>query len=239
MRAFLLAAGEGRRLRPLTDTTPKCLVPINGKPLLALWLELCRRHGITEVLINLHHLPEKVLAFLKANDFGVNVTTDYQERLLGTSGTVLANWAFVSGESDFFIFYADNLTNVNLAAMLQFHRRRESLFTMGLFRTAQPKEKGIVTLDEQDRIVEFVEKPSQPRSDLANAGIYIAGRELYPYLPKTDFSDFGFDVLPKLVGKMHGYAIQEYLIDIGTPESYDQGQRDWLSVEYRDPKKSL
>jgi len=77
MRAFLLAAGEGRRLRPLTDTTPKCLVPINGKPLLALWLELCRKHRITEILINLHHLHEKVLAFLNAREFGVNVTTVY------------------------------------------------------------------------------------------------------------------------------------------------------------------
>ena len=234
MRAFLLAAGEGRRLRPLTDTTPKCLVPINGKPLLALWLELCRKHRITEILINLHHLHEKVLAFLNTHAFGVNVTTVYEATLLGSAGTVARHRSFVADERDFFILYADNLTNADLGKMLRFHQDRKSLFTIGLSRTDQPQEKGIVALDRSDRVVEFVEKPSNPLSNLANAGIYIASQELYRHLTAKDFLDFGFDVLPKLVGQMYGYVIQEYLLDIGTHATYRQAQLEWEEIEKRE-----
>ena len=225
MRAFLLAAGEGRRLRPLTDTTPKCLVPINGKPLLALWLELCRKHRITEILINLHHHHEKVLAFLNAHEFGVNVTTVYEATLLGSAGTVARHRSFVADERDFFILYADNLTNADLGKMLRFHQDRKSLFTIGLSRTDQPQEKGIVALDRGDRVVEFVEKPSNPLSNLVNAGIYIAGQELYQYLTAKDFLDLGFDVLPKLVGQMYGYIIQSICLTSGP--MLRTGRRSW------------
>ncbi len=235
MKAFLLAAGEGRRLRPLTNTLPKCLVPINGKPLLALWLQHCCKHGISDVLIKLHHLYEQVRSFLDNHDFSVNVTTAYEKRLLGSAGAVVAHQPFVAGERDFFIIYADNLTNVDLGEMLRFHRHRHSLFTMGLFRTDKPKEKGIVTLDEKSLIIDFVEKPSEPRSNLANAGIYIAGQELYKYLPAhlsaDDTLDFGFDILPKFVGKMYGYVIKEFFLDIGTPETYQKAQQEWPRVE--------
>ncbi|MBI4524197.1 MAG: nucleotidyltransferase family protein [Deltaproteobacteria bacterium] len=234
MKAFLLAGGEGLRLRPVTETVPKCLLPIRGKPLLSLWLELCRKHGVTEVLINLHHLSEKVLAFLNDHDFGVKVTTVYEERLSGSAGTVARHQSFVTGEEDFFVLYADNLTNIDLGAMLRFHRRRESLLTMGLFRTDTPEEKGIVSLDGRGLIIDFTEKPARPRSNLANAGIYIAGQQLYNYLRVEGFLDFGFDVLPKLVGKMHGYVIPEYLLDIGTPATYRQAQAEWAAVEGQD-----
>jgi mannose-1-phosphate guanylyltransferase len=233
MKAFLLAAGEGRRLRPLTQTTPKCLVPINGKPLLALWLELCRAHQITEILINLHHLHEQVLAFLKAHDFGVKVTAVYEANLLGSAGTVARHRPFVAGEKDFFILYADNLTNVDLGRMLRFHRERQGLFTIGLFQTDQPREKGIVALDSDDRVVDFVEKPANPPSNLANAGIYVASQQLYQYLGARDFLDFGFDVLPKLVGRMYGYVIQDYLLDIGTHATYRRAQLEWDEIQRR------
>lgn len=230
MKAFLLAAGEGRRLRPLTHTIPKCLVPINGTPLLAIWLQLCRLYGVTEVLINLHHLPQQVLAFVHSHDFGVRVVTAYEEHLLGSAGTVGAHWSFVAGTGDFFIIYADNLTNIDLSAMLRFHRQRHSPFTMGLFHTDTPWEKGIVTLDAQDRVIDFVEKPVQPRSNLANAGIYIANQELCRYLTTDTFLDFGFDVLPRLVGHMYGYCIREYWLDIGTPKTYQQAQSAWRQM---------
>jgi mannose-1-phosphate guanylyltransferase len=234
MKTFFLAAGEGRRLRPLTNTTPKCLVPINGKPLLTIWLQHCFKHGISDVLINLNHLHEQVKSFIDNNDFSVNVTTVYEKRLLGSAGTVAVNQPFVAGERDFFIIYADNLTNVDLEEMLQFHRHRHSLFTMGLFRTDKPEEKGIVALDKKSLITDFIEKPSQPRSNLANAGIYIARQELYTYLPDHlsggDSLDFGFDILPKLVGNMYGYVIEEFFLDIGTPETYQKAQKEWPKV---------
>jgi mannose-1-phosphate guanylyltransferase len=236
MKAFLLAAGEGRRMRPITDTMPKCLVPINEQPLLALWLQHCRKHGIRDVLINLHHFPKQVLAFLKGHEFDINIILAYEQHLVGSAGTVAMQQHFVAGERDFFIIYADNLTNVDLGEMLRFHRHRHSQFTMGLYRTDKPKEKGIAVLDKKGLITDFAEKSPQPRSNLANAGIYIAGQELYKHLPADfsadDFLDFGFDILPKLAGKMFGYIIKEYLLDIGTLETYKKAQKEWPRVEH-------
>ncbi|MCR4286945.1 MAG: sugar phosphate nucleotidyltransferase, partial [Deltaproteobacteria bacterium] len=91
MKAFILAAGRGERLRPLTDTVPKCLVPVCGEPLLKIWLEICERSGVTDVLINLHHLPEMVEGFLRNADTRVRVTTVFEEELLGSAGTLRKN----------------------------------------------------------------------------------------------------------------------------------------------------
>lgn len=227
MKAFLLAAGKGQRLRPLTNTIPKCLVPINGKPLLGLWLELCHTYGITEVLINLHHLPQQVQVFLRDHDFGLRVRTCFEKELLGSAGTVATNQSFVVNERDFFILYADNLTDVDLGQMLAFHRAHGGEFTMGLFRTHKPQQCGIVALDATHRIIDFVEKPVYPKSNLANAGIYIANSTIFRHFPPQPCLDFGFDIFPRLVGKIYGYVIQDYVLDIGTMDNYLLAQQTW------------
>jgi mannose-1-phosphate guanylyltransferase len=227
MKAFLLIAGRGTRLRPLTDQVPKCLVPIKGEPLLGIWLRLCRKHGVADVLVNLHHLADEVEAYLDANDFGVKVKRFYEPRLLGSAGTVLANREFVRGGDCFFIIYGDNLTNVDLTEMCRFHRRHGGLFTMGLFRTSRPTECGIVELGADGLVESFEEKPAEPRSTLANGGIYVADERLFEYIPGKEFVDFGFDVLPRIVRKMYGYVIEEYLVDIGSPENHELANRQW------------
>jgi len=121
MKAFLLAAGIGSRLRPITDKIPKCLVPINGRPLLYYWLKLFEQHGISEVLINLHHLPDLVFQFLQENEFNLKIHTVFEQELLGSSGTIRSNFDFVCNEREFLICYADNLTNINLGNMIDFH----------------------------------------------------------------------------------------------------------------------
>ena len=232
MKAFLLAAGKGTRLKGIAEGTPKCLVPIQGKPLLHYWLTLCKAYGITEVLINVHHLADRVLGYLAASDSGIRVIPVYEKSLMGTAGTVAANRGFVQGEDHFFIFYADNLTNMNLQRFLDFHRRNDAVFTMGLFRTQSPRECGIATLDKDNRVIKFREKPPVPETNLANAGIYLAGQDLFDHIPDKETIDFGYDVLPGLVNRMHGYIIDEYLVDIGTPESYQRAQREWRSRSY-------
>ena len=229
MKAFLLAAGVGSRLRPLTDTTPKCLVPVGGKPLLDYWMRLFEKHGVDEVFINTHYLHEQVEAYIAAyNESGKmpHVTFVYEPELLGSGGTVRKNRDFIGDDKEFLICYADNLTNADLSAMIDFHRKGGSILTMALFRADNPRECGIAALDAAGRIVEFVEKPTQPKSNLANAGIYVADKKLFDYIPQTDFSDFGKDVLPKLTGKMSGFALSDYLLDIGTPEKYARAQDD-------------
>lgn len=229
MKAFILAAGRGERLRPLTDTAPKCLVPVCGVPLLKIWLEICERAGVTDVLINLHHLPEMVEGFLRNAGTRVRVTAVFEKELLGSAGTLLKNREFVEGEKDFFIIYADNLTNANIIKMAEFHRRGAGLLTMGLFRTERPAECGIAEADSSGRILSFVEKPLNPASNLASAGIFVSSNAVFDRIP-DGFVDLGRDVLPKLAGRMRGYLIPEFLMDIGTIERYRQAEMEWMRL---------
>lgn len=235
MKAFLLAAGLGTRLRPYTDTVPKCLMPINGRPLLGIWFDLFKRHGITEVLLNTHYLSQKVVDFIdEENFFDLKITVFHEERLLGSAGTVLENRAFIRDDSPFLIAYADNLTNADLTGMAAFYnssKKLGSVMTMGLIRAPEPKRCGIATINEDMLVTDFVEKPENPASDLANCGIYVTDHRIFDFFPKrlpeNGILDFGFDIIPKLKGKMHGFHISGYLKDIGTVESYLTACNEW------------
>ena len=234
MKAFLLAAGLGTRLRPLTLTIPKCLVPIHGKPLLQWWVELFSQHGIHEVMINTHYLREPVAEFIRVNNSshsGVTLHEAYEPELSGSGGMVRDNRDFVDGEDDFLIAYADNLTDTNLTALQNFHEntclKNGGLLSMALFRANHPEQCGIASLDDTLRITAFTEKPKNPSSNLANAGIYIASSEIFSFIPGEGVADFGKDVLPQLVGRMYGWETDGYLLDIGTPENYQKAQDEW------------
>lgn len=206
-------------------------MPIRGTPLLAIWLELLEKYGITEALINLHHLHEKVNLFLRSYPSRLRVTTVYEQRLLGSAGTVLENRAFVEGQRDFLVLYADNLTNLNLGRMVRFHRSRGGYLTLGVVPTDRPTEKGVVVVGHDGRVTDFAEKPSQPRSNLANAGVYVATQELFGYLPASlangETLDFGYQVLPSIVPHLYGYPIHEFLMDVGTPQALESAQKEW------------
>jgi len=231
MKAFVLAAGESRRLRPLTDTLPKCLVPIDGIPLLALWLDLLERHGVTDVLINMHHAHERLVDYIESAPTTARVTLVHERTLLGSAGTVLANRAFVAGDRRFLVIYADVLTRVDLSRMIRFHDERHTVLTMGVTPTDRPQEKGTVVLDRDGRVLAFEEKAPQPQSNLANAGIYVANQTLFDYMPTTlpvgEPLDFGHHVLPGMVPNLSAYRIEEFLLDIGTPEAYELAQTLW------------
>ena len=239
MKAFLLAAGVGSRLRPITDKIPKCLVPINGHPLLYYWLKLFENYGIDEVLINLHHLTDLVFEFLEENEFDLKVHTVFEQELLGSAGTIRNNFDFVCKESEFLICYADNLTNINLAQMIDFHKSHRSILTLGLFRANNPTKCGIAEMAENHTVVNFVEKPRNPKSNLAGAGVYVANHEIRHYLPEYYPADFGYNVLPELIGKMKGYFINEYFLDIGTVENYERAQREFPIIFTEDFKVKI
>ena len=238
MKAYLLAAGRGTRLRPHTDRRPKCLMPIHGKPLLQIWLELLERSGISAVLVNTHHLAGQVEAFLAAwrRKSCLDVRTVYEPRLLGSAGTIWTQRGFIDGRQPFVIAYADTLSDIDLGRMLTVHRgyrRRGALMTMGLMPAPDPKACGIAVLDSHNRIIQFIEKPEHPVSRLANGGIYIASPEIFGYfngfekLTNQRAVDLGYDLLPRLVGRMYGYPIREYVRDIGTPAAYQQALAEW------------
>lgn len=230
MKAFLLAAGLGTRLKPITNSIPKCLVDICGKPLLGWWIDLFQKHAINKVLINLHHFSEQVIYFIESYNHNLSIEYFYEERLLGSGGTLRANKDFVKEESSFFICYADNLTNYNLTEFFNFHKSKMSDFSMSLFKTDQPTAKGIALLNSDNVIIDFEEKPKKPKSEMANAGIYISSPRILDFITNDQTTDIGFDLLPKLVGRMTGWKTSDYLIDIGTYKDLEKAKIEWEKI---------
>ena len=227
-KVLLLAGGLGTRLRPLTDRIPKCLVPIAGRPLLDYWFDRFAAAGIRDILINTHHRSEQVRDYIQAvNHQGrFCVRETFEPVLLGSAGTVHANRDWVAEGEICLIVYADNLSDVDLAAMLKFHVSHTDPLTMMLFRTEYPQTCGIAALDESGRVVEFVEKPARPRSNLANAGVYAVDAPAYHEMADMNRFDLGFDVLPTFVGRMRGWVWDGYHRDIGSIESLQQAEAD-------------
>lgn len=229
MKAFLLAAGKGTRLQPLTLCTPKCLVPVNGRPLIEYWFDLLELYGINEVLINTSHLAEKVKDYINSYSRTLEVRLTFEEHLLGSGGTIKKNWDFVEGEELFFIFYADNLTNIDLRGMLRLHNKNKKDFTLALLRVPNPHECGIVELDEHSTVISFTEKPENPVLSLAFAGIMLSNQKLRNFFPDREVFDLGYDVLPCVVGNASGYVIEEYLLDVGTHDKLKQAEKDVMN----------
>jgi mannose-1-phosphate guanylyltransferase len=227
MKGLLLAAGEGTRLRPITNRIPKCLVPICGRPLLGIWLEHCFRSGVDEVLINLHAHAKCVRQFVAERDYGVQVHVSYEPTLLGSAGTLFANQRWIESERCFWVFYADVLTNVDLARMFEFHVRSGLMATLGVYEVEKPSRCGIVQVDETGVIREFVEKPTDPAGNLAFSGVMIGNAEFLKQLPSEIPADLGNHVFPFLRGQMSAFPIRDYLLDIGTMANYELAQRTW------------
>ena len=207
MKAIILAAGLGTRLRPITSTIPKCLVPINGVPLLELWLRACERAGVEGVLVNTHHLAERVEEFVAARP-GIPVTLAYEPALLGSAGTIAANWDFVDSGESFLVLYADNLTTFPLSDLIAFHATHERIASMALFRSANPSACGVVEMNDSGQVRPFL--PTEAPAGLA--------------------ADIGRSLMPALVGHAMGLPISGYFVDIGTLENYYNAQADYAAA---------
>ncbi len=222
MRALLLAAGLGTRLRPLTNSVPKCLVEIDGRPLLDYWIELLCKGGIADILINLHHLPEAVHAYVERCRHPVNITAVFEPELLGTAGTLLRNRAFFREEPAMLI-HADNLSLFDARAFMDaFYGRGPGIdATMMTFTTDAPQACGIVEVDAGGVVRAFSEKVANPPGNLANAAVYILAPQVMELIADMGRKvvDFSTEVLPKLIGRINTFHNRIYHRDIGTPES--------------------
>jgi mannose-1-phosphate guanylyltransferase len=229
VKAFLLAAGVGSRLGALTANTPKCLLPIGGRPLLDYWFDTFTRAGVTDVLINLHHHADVVREYLKTKEATHRIRTLHEPTLLGSAGTLRAARDFVDGDECFYIIYADNYAEVDLTRLMDFHlSKRNPVITLVAYPTDEPHRCGILELDADDKVISFEEKPAHPKSNFANAGIHVANTRLFDYIPDITPVDIGFNVLPGLVGNMYGYVTEEYIQDIGTPDAYRHVQNKFM-----------
>jgi len=237
MKGMILAAGEGRRLRPLTNHLPKPMLPVAGRPLLEHTIIHLRDCGVTDLAINLHHLPSKVIDYFDdGHRWGINIRYSIEKQLLGSAGGVKRLQQFF--DETFVVYYGDLLTWFDLRPMIKFHRQQAGISaTMGLYQVPDPWNRGIVELDDSQRIVRFVEKPSRDQvfSDLANAGIYVLEPEVLDRIPPNQPYDFGHDVFPGMLADkigVAGYVINDLLIDIGLPDKYEVANSVASIVEF-------
>ena len=233
MKAFILAAGLGTRLRALGLDVPKVMVPIGGKPLLLHHFEWFRRQGVTEFIVNLHHLPEKITDFFgDGHQFGVKITYSHEVgKILGTAGGVKKMESALR-DGPFLVIYGDNLVRIELAPFIEFHRQRHAQATIALFESAEPWTGGVVETDVTGKVLRFQEKPDRKETstNLINAGIYLLEPSVLDAIPAGQFCDFGKDIFPKLLAAgtpLYAMKPKAYIHDIGTPGRLAQAQRDF------------
>ena len=223
MKAMLLAAGRGKRLRPLTDTTPKCMLPFAGKPLLEHWIDKLHSFGIRDVVINLHHLPEVVVNYFGSGErWDMRIEYSREPELLGTSGALRQVKPLFEDER-FLVILADSHSTCALRDLVEFHGRRGSVATMAACWIEDPRPCGIVGFDDRGRITRFLEKPTRDQvfSHYINAGVYVFESEVFDYIPTEGVSDFSLDVFPQMLeakAPLYAFCYDGYVLKFDTLE---------------------
>jgi mannose-1-phosphate guanylyltransferase len=229
--ALLLAGGYGTRLRPLTDALPKCLVPIRGRPLIDFWVSALVRADVKRIVVNTHYLAELVLRYLSKNRYSEFIEISHEPRLLGTGGSLLKHRGlFDSGPV--LVAHADNLSALDVAAVLLAYKQRPvgCDHIMVVFRSGAPSTCGIVEIDGRRIVTKFQEKPANPKSNLANAAVYVFGPKILPLLESCDGDqiDLSTEIIPRLVGRIQAVDVGAYHEDIGTMDRWRRAQDEYV-----------
>jgi mannose-1-phosphate guanylyltransferase/phosphomannomutase len=238
IRAMVLAAGVGSRLRPLTYELPKPLVPVLNRPVLHHVFDNLLRHGIKDVMVNLHTHPEQVRGYCgNGSRWNLHVHYSIEPKLLGTAGAVKRVESFFSGGS-FFVMSGDGISDIDLTEMLAFHRKRQALATMALKAVESRFDYGVTLTEKSGKIKSFLEKPlwGDVFSNKANTGIYLFEPEVLRYIPKNHFYDFGSQLWPRLLAlkkPIYAYETRNYWCDIGSLAEYRKCQIDSLDGRVR------
>jgi NDP-sugar pyrophosphorylase family protein len=232
-KAYVMAAGLGTRLYPLTGRTSKPMVPILNRPVMEHLLRLLRRHGIEEVAANLHYHPDKIRGYFgDGSAFGVELRYNLEEQLLGTAGGASAFRHFFA-DGTFVVVSGDGLTDIDLAAFLAAHRMNGGIATLAVKRVDDPSLYGVVVHDDDGRVIAFQEKPpvAEALSDLCNCGIYAFEPAIFDYVAADAFVDWAKDVFPALLAAgvpFHCWQLDTYWNDVGNIEQYRIGNFDAL-----------
>jgi len=226
MKALIMAAGYGTRLEPLTLAVPKPMVPIVNVPTMQHNIELLKSYGIKDIIANIHYHPEQIQNyFVDGNEFGVNLTYSYEETLLGTAGGVKRMAVDIGKIKDtFIVLSSDALTDINLAKIVDFHKKKKALMTIALAEVAEVSQFGVVIQDDGQRIIGFQEKPKpqEAKSKMVNAGIYVIEPEVLKMIP-DGFYDFGKQLFPRFMeekAEIYGYPMVGYWSDVGSLDQY-------------------
>ena len=233
MKAVVMAGGEGTRLRPLTSSRPKPLVPVLNKPCMQHTIELLKRHGITDIVVTLYYLADEIEGYFgDGSELGVNLIYTVEDTPLGTAGSVKKAEEYLKDDT-FIIVSGDALTDLDVDKALAFHREKQSMATLVLQHVDNPLEFGVVITDDGGRIRRFLEKPSwgEVFSDTVNTGMYILEPSIFAYMEPEKNYDWSSDIFPQLLTEekpMFGYVLGEYWTDVGSLQQYRQAQYEML-----------
>ena len=222
LKALVLSAGYGKRLKSLTKVTPKCLIKIKGTPILIHWIRKLQYLKINNFIVNTHYLSHKVEAAIKKNRNNLNIKIIYEKILLGTAGTLKKNLSYFNDCDGALVIHCDNFTNDNLTGFINFINENKNLICIFAFLTNKPKECGILEVDKNNFIINIFEKSSDIRGNLANGAIYYFPKKILKKLESDQFNigeDIVRDILPNFFGKIKFYKTKSFFIDIGNMEN--------------------
>lgn len=237
MKAMILAAGVGSRLDPLTRNVPKPMVPVINQPVMEHIVHLLVKHGFNEIYCNTHYLGDQIESYFNnGNSLGAQMHFNREEKLLGTAGgvkRVAENTDFFSGDETFLVIGGDDLTGVDLSAMLKFHKSKGAVATLALTTVTDPSQFGVVVLEEGGKISRFVEKPAPGTapSNLVNMGVYLFEPQILDLIPSGKFYDFGKELFPFLLEQkepFYGYTTNDYWRDVGNLREYRECHDDFF-----------
>jgi mannose-1-phosphate guanylyltransferase len=235
LKAMILAAGVGSRLDPLTRTVPKPMVPVVNVPVMEHIVRLLAKHGFNDIIANTHYLADHIEDYFASHEIeGVTMTFNREAELLGTAGglkRVQDQRNFFDSEP-FLVVGGDDLTDIDLSKMLEFHRSNGALATIALTSVEDPSQFGVVVLNG-DKIERFVEKPKPGTapSNMVNMGVYLFDPKILDYIPSGEFWDFGKNVFPEILEKGEtfcGYESKDYWRDVGNLREYRDVQSDFF-----------
>ena len=230
MKAVIMAGGKGTRLAPLTDHSPKPMMPILDKPILYYIIRLLKKHEITDISVTLGYMANKIVeAFGDGRQLGVNLHYVIEREPLGTAGSVKG--AAAGFKEDFLVISGDSYTDFNLTELIDFHRNHGKLVTIAATRVKEPSEFGVMLLNDAGKVRSFIEKPQVPISNIVSTGIYVFKKEILKKIP-DGFQDFARNVFPTIPGQIYAKIMDGYWSDIGTLLSY-------YSTNYHVAEKAL
>lgn len=235
MKAIILAAGKGERMRSINSEIPKVLIPILKKPMLVWNIELLKKHNINEIAINTHHKPEKIREYLgDGNRFGVNIRYSYEEELLGTAGALNNFKDFF--DDTFIVLYGDVISLIDLSKLIHFHKENNADATLVVHETDHPEDSDIIRLDSESKIINLYHKPGGwDYGNLGSAALYVLEPEVLNHISEG-VSDFIEHVFPNMIFKgknILGYNTNEFIKDAGTPKRLDEIQQYLKDLDNR------
>ncbi len=234
LKAMVLAAGVGSRLDPLTTEVAKPLVPVANIPVMEHILNLLKQHGFADICANLHYLPEKIEEYFgDGSNLGVSLSFHREEKLSGDAGGVRACRKFF-GDGTFIVLSGDVLTDVNLTAIVEQHKKKKALASIALKAVDDVSHFGVALLSKEGFITGFQEKPqpNEALSDLVSTGIYILEPEIFNFIPEAGEYGFGRQLFPRLIEKgfpILGVQCHDYWSDVGTIEQYRRSNFDAIA----------